>query len=171
MLSSRVPSFFCSPATVVYTPRGVFPHAVSLDQTFVHCPRFPVAATRRCRPRVSVTLWGAMLSHPLPVIALVSHYLTNKLIGRRLLLKRLAALIFADHMRYYPAFRLAIPHFKVDSYALLTRPPLVSVQQAGPVTVRLACLRHTASVHPEPGSNSQKREFNKFKISRKNGYY
>ena len=23
-------------------------------------------------------------------------------------------------------------------------------------TVRLACLRHTASVHPEPGSNSQK---------------
>jgi hypothetical protein len=23
-------------------------------------------------------------------------------------------------------------------------------------TVRLACLRHAASVHPEPGSNSQK---------------
>ncbi|PIR61274.1 MAG: hypothetical protein COU68_00415 [Candidatus Pacebacteria bacterium CG10_big_fil_rev_8_21_14_0_10_45_6] len=24
-----------------------------------------------------------------------------------------------------------------------------------PAAVRLACLRHTASVHPEPGSNSQ----------------
>ena len=54
-------------------------------------------------------------------------------------------------MRYYPTFRLAIPHFKVDSYVLLTRLPL-------PLrAVRLACLRHTASVHPEPGSNSQKK--------------
>ncbi len=25
------------------------------------------------------------------------------------------------------------------------------------ISVRLACLRHAASVHPEPGSNSQKR--------------
>ena len=33
-----------------------------------------------------------MLSHPLPVIALVSHYLTNKLIGHRPLSKRLATL-------------------------------------------------------------------------------
>ncbi len=64
-------------ATVVYTPKGFIPHAVSLRQTFVHCARFPVAATRRCRFRVSVTLWPIMLSHRLPVIALVSYYLTN----------------------------------------------------------------------------------------------
>ena len=32
--------------------------------------------------RVSVPLLAIMLSHRLPVIALVSHYLTNKLIGR-----------------------------------------------------------------------------------------
>ena len=36
---------------------------------------------------VSVPMLGAVLSHPLPVIALVSYYLTNKLIGHRLLLK------------------------------------------------------------------------------------
>ena len=33
-----------------------------------------------------------MLSHPLPVIALVSHYLTNELIGHRPLSQRLATL-------------------------------------------------------------------------------
>ena len=27
-------------------------------------------------------------------------------------------------MRYYPAFRRAIPHFEADIYALLTRLPL-----------------------------------------------
>jgi hypothetical protein len=34
---------------------------------------------------------------------------------------------------------------------LLTRPPLELK-----TPVRLACIRHTASVHPEPGSNSLK---------------
>ncbi len=29
-----------------------------------------------------------MLSHPLPIVALVGHYPANKLIGRRLILKR-----------------------------------------------------------------------------------
>ncbi len=54
-------------------------------------------------------------------------------------------------MRYYPRFLGAIPHQRVRSYALLTRPPLS--RRGG--TVRLACLRHAASVYPEPGSNSQ----------------
>ncbi len=47
--------------------------------------------------RVSVPLWLAVLSDQLPVIALVSFYLTNKLIGRRHLLERIAALPFRDH--------------------------------------------------------------------------
>ena len=55
-----------------------------------------------------------------------------------------------DRMRYYPKFPLAIPHYQVDSYALLTRPPLVDHQQASVVTVRLACLRPAASVQSEP---------------------
>ena len=58
-------------------------------------------------------------------------------------------------MRYYPAFRRAIPHYWVDSYVLLTRLPLDHILLYNPA--RLACLRHTASVHPEPGSNSQKK--------------
>ena len=33
-------------------------------------------------------MWLIVLSDQLPIIALVSHYLTNKLIGRRPLLKR-----------------------------------------------------------------------------------
>ena len=73
---------------VVYNPKAFIPHAVSLRQTFVHCARFLTAATRRCMGRIAVPLLAVMLSHRLPVIALVSHYLTNKLIGRRLLLKR-----------------------------------------------------------------------------------
>ena len=45
------------------------------------------------------------------------------------------------------------------THALLTRPPLsfkTSIRRL-PLwnSVRLACVRHAASVHPEPGSNSQ----------------
>ena len=72
----------------VYNPKTFIPHAASLHQAFAHCGIFSTAATRRCLDSVSVPMLGAVLSHPLPVIALVSHYLTNKLIGHRLLLKR-----------------------------------------------------------------------------------
>ena len=40
------------------------------------------------------------------------------------------------------------------TYVLLTRSPLTLEKQAFPPSVRLACIRHAASVHPEPGSNS-----------------
>ena len=57
-------------------------------------------------------------------------------------------------MRDYPSFPKVIPLLKADSYVLLTRPPLKLILLE--VSVRLACVKHTASVHPEPGSNSQK---------------
>ena len=38
------------------------------------------------------------------------------------------------------------------AHALLTRPPLI--RGRSPFTVRLECVMHAASVHPEPGSNS-----------------
>ena len=50
------------------------------------------------------------------------------------------------------------------THALLTRPPL-SHQTLHPegievrCFVRLACVKHAASVHPEPGSNSQKKVY------------
>ena len=37
---------------------------------------------------------------------------------------------------------------------LLTRSPLIHPVQAPGFSVRLACVKHAASVHPEPGSNS-----------------
>ncbi len=73
-------SFYSSPLTAVYIPRDFFLHAASLRQTFVHCGIFVAAATRRCPGRVSVPMCRATLSRPIPVIALVSRYLTNKLI-------------------------------------------------------------------------------------------
>ena len=59
------------------------PHAALRGQAFAHCRQFSVAATRRCIARVSVLLWGVTLSRPLPVVALVGYYPTNKLIGVR----------------------------------------------------------------------------------------
>ena len=40
------------------------------------------------------------------------------------------------------------------AHALLTRPPLNLGEQAPLDSVRLECVMHAASVHPEPGSNS-----------------
>ena len=56
------------------------------------------------------------------------------------------------------------PCVRQVTHALLTRPPLgyqhFHSQQADHFThhdsVRLACVKHAASVHPEPGSNSLK---------------
>jgi hypothetical protein len=53
-----------------------------LRQAFAHCARFPTAASRRSLDRVSVPVWLAILSDQLPIKALVSRYLANKLIGR-----------------------------------------------------------------------------------------
>ena len=77
----QVPSFsFLLKA--VYNPRAFIPHAALLRQAFAHCARFPTAASRRSLDRVSVPVWLDILSDQLPVVALVGHYPTNKLIGR-----------------------------------------------------------------------------------------
>src|SRR5664279_4283609 len=87
--------------TGVYEPKPFIPHAASLHQGFPHCEKFSTAATRRCLDRVSVPVWLVVLSDQLPVIALVSFYLANKLIGRGLLRKHKAlrspALILRSH--------------------------------------------------------------------------
>ena len=72
--------------TELYNPKAVITHAALLRQTFVHCGRFPTAASRRSLGRVSVPMWPYTLSGRLPVDALVGHYPTNKLIGRELIL-------------------------------------------------------------------------------------
>ena len=66
-----------SRATVVYTPKGVLPHAASLRQPSGHCARFPTAASRRSLGRLSVPMWLAILSDQLPVVALVGRHPAN----------------------------------------------------------------------------------------------
>ena len=83
----EVPSF-SSLLKAVYNPKAFIPHAASLHQAFAHCAIFPAAASRRSLGRVSVPVWLIVLSDQLPVSALVSRYLTNKLIGREAILER-----------------------------------------------------------------------------------
>jgi hypothetical protein len=61
----------------LYNPKAVITHAAWLDQAFAHCPIFPTAASRRSLGRVSVPMWLIILSDQLPIVAFVSHYLTN----------------------------------------------------------------------------------------------
>ncbi len=99
-LIPRVPSLASSPRKGVYNPKAFFLHAALLRQAFAHCAISPAAASRRSLGRISVPVWLIILSDQLPVIGLVGHYPTNYLIGRRPLLKRLAALVVTHFMRY-----------------------------------------------------------------------
>ncbi len=67
-------------------------HAALLGQAFAHCPKFPTAASRRSLTRYSVSVCPTALSGRIQIVALVSRYLTNKLICRKLLLKRITPL-------------------------------------------------------------------------------
>ena len=69
--------------TDLYTPQSFFDHAALLRQGFPHCAKFPTAASRRSLGRISVPVWLIILSNQLLIVALVSRYLTNKLIRRR----------------------------------------------------------------------------------------
>ena len=79
---------YSSPSTELYNPKAFITHAASLRQAFAHCAIFLTAASRRSLARVAVPVWLIVLSDQLPVEALVSRYLTNKLIGREPLPKR-----------------------------------------------------------------------------------
>ena len=63
-------------------------------------------------------------------------------------------------MRYYSPFPGAIPHLWAG-YSRVTRPSATVHLSNHPeginerLLVRLACVRHAASVRPEPGSNSR----------------
>ena len=143
----------------LYNPKAFFTHAAWLDQGCPHCPKFPTAASRRSLGRVSVPVWLIILSDQLPIVALVGHYPTNKLIGHRPLPEREA---------------LRSPTFLLRAYAVLAQlslgyPPLRGTFRCIPhpfaarrqgcprAAARLACVKHAASVQSEPGSNSSVR--------------
>ncbi len=76
---------YSSPPTGFYDPKAFITHAALLRQAFAHCAKFPTAASRRSLDRVSVPVWLIILSDQLTIIALVSRYLTNKLMVRGLI--------------------------------------------------------------------------------------
>ncbi len=134
MLSPEVPSLpdksgHSSSRTEFYTPKSFFIHAASLRQAFAHCAIFLTAASRRSLGRISVPVWLIVLSDQLPIEALVSRYLTNKLIGRRSILERPKALITepCDSVilcGIRPGFPGLFPTQGQVTYALLTHSPL-----------------------------------------------
>ena len=70
------------------TRRALFPHAAWLGQGSPHCPIFLTAASRRSLVRVSVPVWGTVLSDPLPIVGLVGRHPANYLMGRMPVLSR-----------------------------------------------------------------------------------
>ena len=102
-----------------------------------------------------MSLWLTILSDQLPVIALVGHYPTNKLIGRRPILRRAVTPVLLQCRTYAVLPRLSAGYPPPKGTFLRVPHPSATLPPCGRI-VRLACLRHAASVHPEPGSNSQK---------------
>ena len=102
-------------------------------------------------------MWLIVLSDQLPIVALVGSYPTNQLIGHRPIPQRLATLLSRLHprkpMRSCRRFLAGIPHCGVG-HPCVTHPSATPSGSEKPQGVRLACVRHAASVYPEPGSNS-----------------
>ena len=139
------------------TRRASFPHAAWLGQASAPCPIFLTAASRRSLVRVSVPVWGTVLSDPLPIVGTVGRHPAVYLMGRMPVPHRIAAFHRPGCPRRWSwgitrrFHRLSAARGWV-AYALRTRPPLSCPRKGNPV--RLACIRPAASVHPEPGSNS-----------------
>ncbi len=125
-----------SPLKGFYTPKGVIIHAASLRQAFAHCAIFPTAASRRSLGRISVPVWPATLSGRLSIAALVSRYLTNKLMDRGLIPRQPKSLIFG-RCRLKMLFGIRPPFEDLSqtegqiAHVLRTRSPLYSLPQAG----------------------------------------
>ena len=120
---------FSSLIKEVYNPKTFFLHAALLGQAFAHCPIFPTAASRRSLGRVSVPMWPINLSVRLPIADLVSHYLTNYLIGRESIFHRITPLVtrpcgLVTLCGISTDFSMLFPSERQVTHVLLTRPPL-----------------------------------------------
>src|ERR1700674_4419699 len=63
-------------------------------------------------------------------------------------------------MRYMLEFPRGIPHFRAG-YPRVTHPSATQPRSCPLGLVRLACVKHAASVHSEPGSNSPLKVFSR----------
>jgi hypothetical protein len=122
-----------------------------LPQPLGHWGKFLAAASRRSLGRVSVPVCLVVLSDQGPVIGLVRRYHTNDLMGRRPVPERVTAFICKQIVCGIATAFAAISPTPglVPTWSSAVRH---AAEQAP--RVRLACIRHVASVRPEPGSNS-----------------
>ena len=101
-------------------------------------------------------MWPVDLSVRLPVFGLVSRYLTNCLIGHKSLQKRISAFHLPAYGVLAPVSRRCPP--LSDKSLCFTHPSAAEMYQSTEVSqsisAQLACVKHAASVRPEPGSNS-----------------
>ncbi len=123
--------------TELYNPKAVFAHAALLRQAFAHCARFPTAASRRSLGRVSVPVWLIVLSDQLRIVALVSHYPTNKLIRRGPIPEQKPKLpLGATYLAGRASSGISVPFGTLSqslgqvAHVLLTRSPLYSRPKA-----------------------------------------
>ena len=161
---------FTSLPTELYNPKAFVTHAAWLRQAFAHCAIFPTAASRRSLDRVSVPVWLIVLSDQLPITALVSRYLTNKLMGRRPILEWQVP----KDPHLFPLSPKGLWSYAVLAGLSARCPPLQGTLPTcyspvrhctclrRDVLVRLACVKPAASVRSEPGSNSPVRSFESF---------
>ena len=114
-------------------------------------------------------MWPVTLSGRLLIVDLVSRYLANYLIRRELTPNRIAPFTpsgcpLVVSCGISTCFQVLSPCLGQIAHALLTRPPLeYPLPDRSPsvnILVRLACVKHAASVRPEPGSNSDVQSFN-----------
>ena len=118
------------------TRRAYFPHAAWLGQGSPHCPISPTAASRRSLARVSVPVWGTVLSDPLPIVGSVGRHPADYLMGRMPVAPRPKA--FAHRgcppwaaRRITRRFHRLSASGRWVAYALRTRPPLSSGPKTG----------------------------------------
>ena len=108
-------------------------------------------------------MWLIILSDQLPVFALVGRYPTNKLIGRRLILKcDLHRFNTSEptNVRYLVLTPVSRRYLSLEGRSSTRYSP---VRRSLPKQLaRLACIKHAASVRPEPGSNSPVKSFSHF---------
>ena len=104
-------------------------------------------------------MWPITLSGRLLIVALVGRYPANQLLRRGSISYHRSfshcAMRHCALMRFYQPFPAAIPLYEAG-YPRVTHPSATNLHIARLQckSVRLACVRHAASVHPEPGSNS-----------------
>ena len=151
---------FSSQGKAVYTPKSVLLHAALLRQSLrsiaenssllppvgVWAVLNPSVADRPLRPATDRRL-GRLLPHQ-PANRPQAHPKATLRKG-----PLLSPLYRKEPMRACRRFLAGIPHFG-PGHPCLTHPSATPSRSEKQEDVRLACVRHAASVYPEPGSNS-----------------